>query len=126
MTKQEVIKIIRSQSEKQFPKTCPTCGRQYNSLKEYFQNTSRIGSPISYDALQNDWQPKNPLGTMSLANCGCGSTLSISSKGTKLLTLWRLMQWAKMEISNREISMEELLEELREIIIKQVIAGKDH
>ncbi|MDA3791874.1 MAG: hypothetical protein PF503_25675, partial [Desulfobacula sp.] len=41
---------------KQFPKNCSCCGIHYNSLADYFRNTTHIGKPISYDATTS-WFP---------------------------------------------------------------------
>ena len=65
MTENEVVEIVRSYIESQFPKKCPSCGRRYRSLKEYLLETTHLGDPISYDAEKEDWQPKQPIGTVS-------------------------------------------------------------
>ena len=37
MTELQVINIIRDAVVRQLPKTCKSCGFQFNSLKEYLQ-----------------------------------------------------------------------------------------
>jgi hypothetical protein len=125
MTEKQVIKIIRTHIDRQFPKDCLTCGRHFSSLKEYLQNTTHVGNPHSADADLENWQPKRPAGTISLADCLCGNTLAISSHGMSLVTMWRLLGWARKESSRREISVDELLSYLRQKIDKQVLEQKE-
>jgi hypothetical protein len=108
----EVITIVRGHIERQFPMNCSMCGHLFASLKDYLEYTTHLGKPVSYDADTEDWRPLEPLGTLSYANCQCGTTLSISSEGMGLLTLWQLLRWARNESSRRGISMGELLEDL--------------
>jgi hypothetical protein len=121
MTEDQVINIIRTNVEQQFPKSCNTCGRRFSSLKEYLQNTVHIGKPHSYDAEQQDWRPHNPLGTYSFSDCKCGNTLAIGSSKMKVATMWGLLWWAKGEKSRRKISTGELLNDLRMKIDSQVL-----
>ena len=121
MTEEQVINIVRAYIEKQFPKACKNCGYRYGSLKEYLQTTTHIGEPHSYDAEVENWQPKNPLGTYSFADCKCGNTLVIGSSRMNVATMWRLLWWAKKEKAKRGITMNELLSALREKIDNQVL-----
>ena len=125
MTEKQVIRIIRAHIERQFPKDCLTCGRRFSSLKEYLENTTHLGDPHSIDAALGDWQPKRPLGTFSCADCSCGNTLVISSHGMSIVTMWRLLRWARKESSRREISVDELLSYLRQKIDNQVLQQKE-
>ena len=121
MKENTVVKIVREFVEKQFPKECPHCNRRFSTLKEYIQETSHIGKPISYDADMNEWTPEIPIGTLSYANCLCGNTLIISSEGMGLIKMWRLLNWAKKETRKRGIKPEDLLDHIRERIDKQVL-----
>lgn len=121
MTEDDVIEIIRIFIGRQFPKDCPNCGRQFSSIADYLQNTTHIGEPISYDAEEEDWQPKDPLGTVSLARCQCDTTLAITSSGMKRLTMWRLLLWARLETLKRGITVRELLTSLRKKIDRNVL-----
>ncbi len=105
----------------QFPKSCKCCGSVFTSLKEYLKNTSHAGPPLSYDAILEDWEPKEPIGTVSMANCKCGTTLGISSRGIGIRNMWKLLGWARRETKGRQISVIELLEDLRCKIDKQVL-----
>lgn len=125
MTEKEAIEIIQNYINTQFPKDCPKCGRRYNSLREYLQNTTHQGDPISYDAEDGDWKPKKPIGTFSLANCQCGTTLSVDSSEMKLGTMWRLLFWTRVETLKRGMSMRELLSHLRQEIDKKVLNYKE-
>ena len=125
MTEADVIRAMREHLEGLFPKTCPNCQRTYATLREYLQLTTFQGLPVPYDAMAGDWQPTKPVGTITLANCPCGSTLALSSQGMPLLHLWRLLHWAKTETKRRGISPQELLTHLRTEICKQVLAGPE-
>ena len=125
MDRNEVIKTIREFISKKFPLKCSCCGKHFSSFKDYFQNTSHVGKPVSYDAEENDWRPKDPLGTSSIANCSCGSTITIDTSGMELRTLWKLMSWARTEIKNRDIGIRDVLEELRDDIDRSVLRDND-
>lgn len=120
MNENDVTKIVRDHINSQFPKACHCCGKRFNSLADYLKNTSHVGLPSSADAERGDWQPKKPIGTFSMANCACGSTLSISSTGMEQTTLLKLMAWARKETQLRGISLAQLLEDLRDKIDKRV------
>lgn len=125
MNENDVVEILRDFISKKFPKDCPNCGKHYHSLAEYLRTTTHVGKPVSYDADQDNWLPKKPLGTLSLSNCSCGSTLAIDSKGMGLITMWRLLNWARTETKARGITTSELLEELRNKIDKGVLQDEN-
>ena len=122
MPEEEVVRTIRDHLEGQFPKACANCGRQFVTLKDYLHNTVHVGSAMSYDAEAGNWAPLNPLGTLSYANCSCGSTLALSSSGMPLLRIWSLLNWVRVETKTRGQSHHELLTYLRNEIDKQVLA----
>ena len=80
---------------------------------------------MPYDAIAGDWKPKKPLGMATLANCYCGNTLTLSSKGMPLQQLWDLMAWAKIETKKRSMAPKELLNYLRDEICKQVLSSSN-
>jgi signal transduction histidine kinase/CheY-like chemotaxis protein len=123
LNEEEVAEITRRHLERQFPKICEKCGRRYVSLKDYLQRTVHVGAPISFDAAEGDWRPRRPVGTLSMANCACGTTLSLGSEGMSLLTVWRLMGWARRETKRRGVTLETLLSALRERIDREVLAA---
>jgi hypothetical protein len=118
----EAVRITRYYIEKQFPKTCASCGKKYATLKDYLSNTRHVGQPISYDAEMNDWEPDMPAGTFSLANCSCNNTLAITSANFPLPIIWKLMRWARNETKRRGVSINTLLEHVRQKIDEQVLA----
>ena len=117
-----VIQIVRNYIEEQFPKKCTNCNRTYKTLKDYLQETTHKGKPVSFDADLAEWKPSNPLGTHSYANCPCGNTLIISSDKMRLITMWRLLFWAKCESWRRGISIQDLLDDVRKKIDRQVLS----
>ena len=121
MNEDEVISLIRKHIEGFFPKLCGNCGRRFDTLKEYIQTTDIRGSVISHDVSFGDWEPETPLGTVTYANCPCGSTLSLGSAGMALPLLWSLMAWLKIETKKRGLDQEELLNYLRDKICEQVL-----
>ena len=125
MTEAEVIQEMREHLEGLFPKFCPKCNRRFGSLREYLKETRMLGPAIPYDALMDDWEPQKPLGTMSYANCDCGTTMVLTSEGMPLLKLWSLLRWARAETKKRGMSPQELLNYLRERICEQVLEGPD-
>jgi len=125
MNEAEVIKIMREHLEGLFPKNCGNCQRRFVTLKEYLLNTERVGSAMPYDADAGDWNPLRPMGTVAFANCRCGSTIGLSSKGMPLAQLWSLLNWAKTETQRRGMTPQELLNYLRDEIRKQVLAAPD-
>ena len=121
LTEAEVIRFIRGHLEGQFPKLCAVCGRSYGSFREFLLITKPVGSTLSFDAELNDWNPVEPVGTSTYANCPCGNTLCLTSEGMPLRQLWPLMNWARAETKSRGQTLEELLNYLREEIRRQVI-----
>jgi hypothetical protein len=122
MTEAKVITAMREHLEGQFPKMCSNCKHEYATLREYLATTTQLGSAMPYDAEMGNWNPLEPIGTLTYANCPCGSTLALSSKGMPLLRLWSLLNWARIETKSRGQTPEELLNYLREEINKQVMA----
>lgn len=122
VTPDEAIALTRAHIERQFPKVCTRCERRYESLAEYLLHTSHAGDPQSYDAELDRLEPTAPIGTFSLANCGCGGTMSIGSDGMSHLTYWRLMAWAWSETRRRGITFRELLAWVRSEIDRRVLS----
>ena len=121
ITEDQIVNIIRANVGRQFPKTCSGCGHRFDSLKEYLHNTIHIGTPHSYDAEMQHWRPIKPIGTFSFSNCMCGTTLSLCSSRMGVVTMWRLLWWARNESSERNVTINELLNSLRTKVDKQVL-----
>lgn len=101
------------------------CGRVFGSLTEYVRVTSHVGQPVSYDAENDDWKPREPVGTFAVALCPCGTSLAIGSGGMRLTTLWRLMRFARTETRRRGITLRQYLALIRGEIDRQVLAEAD-
>jgi hypothetical protein len=122
MNESEVIRIMRTHLEGRFPKVCSNCQHSYLSLREYLLNTDHVGSAIPYDAELGNWNPLRPIGTATYANCPCGNTMALTSKGMPLPQLWSLLNWARVETKKRGMTPKELLNYLRDEICKQVLS----
>ena len=121
MTEVEAMDTIRGFLAKQFPKTCANCGRRYETLADYVANTTHTGSPISHDADDDDWRPRQPMGSFAMANCTCGNTLAVTSEGMSLAMMWRLLRWVRTETHRRGISTSDLLADLRDKIDRRIL-----
>jgi hypothetical protein len=122
VTEAEVVRIMRKHLEGLFPKVCPHCNRRFATLREYLLTVEHLGPPIPYDAEMDDWSPLRPVGTVTIANCPCGTTLALTSEGMPLSTLWSLLGWARSETKRRGVGPRALLSHLRDEICKQVLA----
>jgi hypothetical protein len=120
MTEDEVVQILREYFEGLFPKAC-SCKRSFATLREYIQITERIGLPMSYDAELANWKTTQPIGSVALANCPCGSTLGLSTESMPLSLRLELLNWVRIETQRRRISPSELLEHLRDKIRKRAL-----
>src|SRR5262245_38747417 len=121
MDEDDVVRIVRSYIEGLFPKACPNCGMRFGSLREYLEATTHLETPILYDVISPEI-PSNPLGPLSLANCACGTTLTINSRGIPREQMIELLEWARSESDRRSIGVRELLRWLRDSIDKQVLS----
>ncbi len=122
MEEAEVVDVIRGHLEGLFPKTCPNCGETFATFRDYLLGTKYQGAPISYDVELGFWNPMEPLGAVSMANCSCGNTLALTSAGMPLLQLWRLLHWAKTEMEHQGLSQQELLSHVRTEVRRRVLA----
>ena len=122
MTEDDVIGIMRVFIEAQFPRNCPTCGRRFESLRDYLEGTTHLDSPIVYREDEEDHSVH--LGPMSLANCRtCGTTITVGSGNIPRPQLAELMRWARRESAQRHINVRQLLHHLRDRIDAQVFGG---
>jgi hypothetical protein len=125
LSDEDVVAIVRSHLESKFPRRCSRCGRRFDSLASYLRGTTHLGHPVSADDPLTSTESSRLIGTISYANCSCGTTLTLSSAGLDFLTMWRLLQWAGASISRRGISMGELLTGLRGRIDEEVLRDAD-
>jgi hypothetical protein len=124
VTDPEALQVVRRHFDSLFPKTCASCGRRFASLREYIVSTTRVGPAKSYDAELGDWKTTEPIGSLALANCPCGSTLALSTEGLALPLRQALLSWVKIETQRRGVSSSELLEQMRDEIRKQVLSDQ--
>jgi hypothetical protein len=124
MNEDDVVRIVRSYIEGLFPKICPTCGRRYGSLREYLKSTSHLGTPMLYETIAGKALAE-PMGPIAFANCACGTTLTIGSRGIPRAQMAELMEWARSESSKRSIGVQELLGHLRERIDAAVLGDEN-
>ena len=118
----DAVHLIRAHVELKFPKTCTMCGRVFVDLPDYVRRTRHVGQPVSYDAVLDDWKPTAPIGTYALALCACGTSLSLDSSGMSVVTLWRLMTFARGETQRLDVTVSELLARIRTEVERQVLA----
>ena len=117
----EAVRLIRAHVESKFPKSCNMCGRVFPNLSDYLRGTRYVGQPVSYDADMGDWTPEEPVGSYAMSLCLCVTSLTIDSSGVSLVTLWRLMRFARGESHRRGVTVSEVLVEIRGAVRKQVL-----
>ncbi len=62
----------------QFPKTCPVCQKRYPDFETYLQQTQAVGALVWHGERE-----EHPIPTLSMANCSCGSTMSLECGDTR-------------------------------------------
>jgi len=67
------VDLLRQHCSDQFPKSCPKCDRSYTSFREYVLETN----PVGLQCFDSAKSLADPIGTLSLANCECGTTISV-------------------------------------------------
>jgi len=122
VTEAQVIDLVRRHMEAQFPKTCSRCGVVFASVAAYHRAVQHIGDPMSFDGTIEKLEPAKSIGAVSLANCTCGTTLSITTRGMSPTDLQRVMGWARLESKRRNLDERKVLAELRAKIIAEVLA----
>ena len=120
MTEAEAVRVLRQHLESLFPKTCSTCGRQFPTLREYILTTRRLGPTQSFDAELGNWTTTEPIETLAMAECPCGSTLALSTERIALPQRLVLLAWVKTESERLSLVSSELLERLQDQVRKQV------
>lgn len=123
VTGEQAIDLIVQHLSSLFPRTCPTCGRQFESLRDFFLHATAIGDAISFDLELGDLRPKNPLGAMAMSNCACGTTLALTSEDMPLPHLWSVHQWANAEAKSRGIKIAEFLQDARRLTRQRVLGS---
>lgn len=122
MTEDDAVRIVRSYIEGLFPKVCPKCAREFESLREYLHSTTHLGSPYFLESARE--ARENPLGPIAHALCLCGNTLTIGSEGIPKDQLVELISWARADAQRRSIDVNEVVRALRDRIDVEVL--QDH
>jgi hypothetical protein len=122
MTDEEVVQTMRAYFEGRFPKVCSRCGRRYENVRDYIENTTPTGPTISYDIELGDWKPAQPIGALAAANCACGTTIALSTADLPLAQVHAVMEWLKEEAARRGVPPRGLLDWVRAEIRRQVLA----
>lgn len=123
MIEKQVLELLERHFLSLFPKTCTSCGRQFATLRDYIQTTTRIGPAQSYDAELGDWSPAQPVGSLVLANCPCGSTLALTTEGMALPDRRAILEWVREETLRRGVRPSDVLESLRDTIRRRALAS---
>lgn len=116
MEEQEVLNLLYNYFCSLFPMKCNACGRVFDSLRDYIQVTDPVGPSVSYDAERGDWQTERPLGSFALANCPCGSTLSLTTEGLEPQDRKALLLWLKSQSESRHQTPSEVLGDVRRYV----------
>ncbi len=117
MTKQDVINLVRTHIRTtEFPKICSQCGTTYESFKEFLQETTHIGEPVSYDAELNEHQPEHPLGVIAMSHCSCGNAISVSTYAMAKENRLKSIAWIQEESQKQNISRADFLKSMRDEI----------
>jgi hypothetical protein len=121
MTETDAIQILYRYHEGLFPKVCHNCGRRYATLREYVVATERLWPASSYDAELDQFDAEQPLGGMAMANCICGSTLALSTRGMPPAQMRALLDWARTEMKVRGLDQKQLSDHLRDEVRRLVL-----
>ncbi|HSY17274.1 MAG TPA: hypothetical protein VK815_03030 [Candidatus Acidoferrales bacterium] len=115
----EIMRLIHQHIRSLFPKTCSRCQRQFATYRDYLAHTTPVGAPVSFDLEQGDTKPADSIGNLSMANCPCGTTLSLSSEGMPMADLWNVLKWIKLEIERRHTTLPQMLAYVRQQVINR-------
>jgi hypothetical protein len=116
LTEAKIIMIVHAQMLRQFPKICLRCNRYFPTYRDYLLNTKPIGDPVSYDLDFGEIKPAQSTGNVSLANCTCGNTLTLSSHDMPSADLWVTLKWVSVEVERRKSTVLQVLKYLREAV----------
>jgi hypothetical protein len=122
MTETEVIRVLRGYYEGLFPKHCSNCGRTFATLGDYIVATQPLWPSVAYEIEMGDFEPRQPIDGLAMANCVCGNTLALSSSEMPLPQTRLLLEWIRTETERRSLKPSELLDHLRKEVRRQVLA----
>ena len=101
-----LLEPIFAHCSAQFPRTCPSCGREYADFAAYLEGTR----PRMIVDLDLDDEP-DPIGALSLADCACESTLALDCAGRDPDEMREFHRRLAVDVADR--SPETVLRELR-------------
>ena len=122
MTEEDIIQRNYEHFSGLFPKTCRTCGRSYATLRDYVLTTSPNGPVIPYDLELAELQATDPIGSVALAKCSCGSTMALTTQGQPLPQVQETLDWIRMESKRRGVSARQILADVRSKIRQRAMA----
>ncbi|HZZ58258.1 MAG TPA: hypothetical protein VFE31_10550 [Opitutaceae bacterium] len=122
MNDAEVIDMMCRHYEGLFPMECPACHRRFATLREYIAGTQRVGVGRHYDAELGNWDPEKPIGGVAMANCSCGTTLTLGIATMSVPQQKAALQWIRTETARRRISQTVLLEYVRDEVRRRTLA----
>jgi hypothetical protein len=125
MTDEEMIRLNYRHYASLFPRACTSCGRHFQTLRDYILSTKPVGATISYDAELGEWNTTQPLGAAAMANCPCGSTIALTTDGVPLAIRQAMLDWIRVQIKTRGVTQEQLLGWVRGEVRKMALAEQD-
>lgn len=113
MDDSEVIARAIAELSALFPKRCSSCGVVYSTFRDWSENVRPLDGTISYDAETGTWGEGDLIGAAVLANCTCGTTLSLSTDALHEDTHRAMLKWLKRKVEASGKSPSEVLDDLR-------------
>ncbi len=100
----------------QFPRACTTCARPFPDFAAWVSTTSPLGMPVCFDQGDAEAAGEDPVGTLSMVDCVCGTTLAISCHHPDSEMYQQLVAALRGDAVRHAISVDDVLQVLREEI----------
>jgi hypothetical protein len=110
----QAISLIIRHLETQFPKVCGTCERRFSTLRDFIGHTAPVGDLVCYTLDGTTDGADDPMGAVALSNCGCGSTLALTTTGMSPADFQTLFHWVRSESKFRGVPVEDYLQYVRQ------------
>jgi hypothetical protein len=110
--------------DEQFPRECQNCGRQYEDFEDYVGTTTPIGT-VCWDAEIVNGVEKlldDLVGTLSMANCPCGTTLSIGCLDSESDHYRWLLAALHADAEDNGVTVVAVMDALR-VIVRSAVQG---
>ena len=121
MMDEGIIRMLLEYHEGLFPKNCPNCRRRFATLRDYLLTTQQLEPVVSYDAESNDYEPLDPIGIFTMANCPCGTTMALSTANMPLRQTHQILGWIRTETKQTGLDLPKFLNSVRDEIRKRVL-----